>query len=84
MDIAHKLAEKAVTLYVAGCEPAIIPYKDFFAALAYATGGQYVPLKAASALTPVIIGGAREELSLQQWMEEVSCWLLIFVCLFSH
>ena len=72
MNLARQLAEKAVTLYVAGCEPALRPYKDFFAALAYITGGQYVPLSAAGALTPVIVGGAQEELSLEQWMEQVS------------
>lgn len=72
MTIARQLAEKGVTLYVAGCEPAIVRYKDFFTALAYVTGGQYVPLQAARALTPVIVGGAQEELSLEQWMEQVN------------
>ncbi|KAL8601608.1 hypothetical protein ACOMHN_003874 [Nucella lapillus] len=72
MDIVRKLAEKGITLYVAGCEPALTPCKDFFAALAHVTGGQYVPLAAAGALTAVIIGGAQEELSLEQWMGQVN------------
>lgn len=72
MAICRQLAQKGVTLYVVGCEPDLQPYKDFFAALAYVTGGQYVPLSAASALTQVIIGGAQEELSLEQWMDRVN------------
>ncbi|RNA22777.1 von Willebrand factor type A domain containing [Brachionus plicatilis] len=39
-----KLAEKSVTLYSIGCEPALIPYKEFFCSLAYRTGGQYIYL----------------------------------------
>ncbi|PVD26072.1 hypothetical protein C0Q70_13740 [Pomacea canaliculata] len=72
MMTVRQMAEKAITLYVAGCEPSITPYKDFFAALAYVTGGQYVPLNAARALTSVIVGGAQEELSLEQWMDQVN------------
>ncbi|KAK7103463.1 uncharacterized protein [Littorina saxatilis] len=72
MNIARQLAENSVTLYVAGCEPALIHYKDFFSALAYVTGGQYVPLSAAGSLTAVIVGGAQEELSLEQWMDQVN------------
>ncbi|XP_067652686.1 uncharacterized protein [Haliotis asinina] len=72
MEITGQLAEKGVTLYVVGCEPSICSYKDFFTGLAYLTGGQYVPLAAAKSLTSVIIGGAQEELSLEQWMEEVN------------
>ncbi|XP_046356633.2 uncharacterized protein LOC124135371 [Haliotis rufescens] len=72
MEITSQLAEKGVTLYVVGCEPSICPHKDFFTGLAYLTGGQYVPLAAAKSLTTVIIGGAQEELSLEQWMDEVN------------
>ena len=74
LSIARQLAEKGITLYVAGCEPSLVPYKDFFAALAYVTGGQYVPLSAAGALTAVIVGGAQEELSMEQWMEQVGAY----------
>jgi hypothetical protein len=34
-------------------------------ALAYKTGGQYTPLGGAKLLTKIIIGGAKEEISLQ-------------------
>jgi Mg-chelatase subunit ChlD len=71
MEVARQLAEKGITIYMVGCEPSITPYKDFFTAIAYLTGGQYVPLTSAQLLTQVIIGGAQEELSLQQFMAQV-------------
>ena len=71
MVVAHQLAEKGITIYMAGCEPSISPYKDFFMAVAYITGGQYVPMRKAQVLSKVIIGGAQEELSLNQLMAEV-------------
>ncbi|KAK2177332.1 hypothetical protein NP493_607g01025 [Ridgeia piscesae] len=72
MVVTRELAEKGITLYIAGCEPSITAYKDFFMALAHLTGGQYVPLARADVLAKVIVGGAQEELSLQQLMEEVN------------
>ncbi|KAL4238998.1 hypothetical protein ACF0H5_003702 [Mactra antiquata] len=72
MDVTHKMAEKGITLYMVGCEPSITPYKDFFMALAFITGGQYVPLGKAQLLTQVIVGGAQEEMSLEQFMDEVN------------
>ncbi|CAC5418517.1 unnamed protein product [Mytilus coruscus] len=71
IDITRTLAEKGITLYTVGCEPAILSYRDFFMALAYMTGGQYTPLGGAKLLTKIIIGGAQEEMSLQQWMADV-------------
>lgn len=71
MEITNELAQKGVTLYLVGCEPAINPYKEFFSAIAHLTGGQYVPLRHAKLLSSVIIGGAAEELSLTQLMQEV-------------
>ncbi|XP_064600689.1 uncharacterized protein LOC135466866 [Liolophura sinensis] len=71
MVVTRQLAEKGVTIYMVGCEPSISPYKDFFTAVAYLTGGQYVPLRGAHLLTQVIIGGAQEELSLDQWIADV-------------
>jgi hypothetical protein len=68
---ASKMAEKGITLYSVGCEPAIMPYKEFFAALAYKTGGQYVSLRNADLLAKVIIGSALEEISLEKLMAEV-------------
>ncbi|KAI0212361.1 hypothetical protein LSAT2_002725 [Lamellibrachia satsuma] len=72
MVVTRELAEKGITLYMVGCEPSITPYKDFFMALAHLTGGQYIPLARAEVLATVIVGGAQEELSLQQLMEDVN------------
>lgn len=72
MVVANQMAEKGITLYMVGCEPSITPYKDFFMAIAYITGGQYVPLTKAQVLSQVIIGGAQEEMALEQLMDEVN------------
>ena len=72
MVVVNQMAEKGITLYVVGCEPSIAQYKDFFMALAYVTGGQYVPLTKANVLSQVIIGGAQEEMALEQLMDEVN------------
>jgi hypothetical protein len=71
MKIVSKIAEKGITLYCVGCEPALLPYKEFFSALAFKTGGQYVPLRNANFLAKVIVGGAVEEISLEKLMEDV-------------
>ncbi|XP_063409728.1 uncharacterized protein LOC134692958 [Mytilus trossulus] len=71
MQIARDFAQKGVTLYVIGVEPPIVPYKDFFMALAYITGGQYVPLSVPRLLVNAITGGAQEELSLRQFQADV-------------
>lgn len=67
IKIAEKFAQMGVTLYAIGCEPAIYDYKDFFEALAYITGGQYVPLTEPHLLVNAITGGAQEELSLKKF-----------------
>ena len=72
LAVVRKLAGMMITLYVVGCEPSLVPYKEFFTGLAYATGGQYVPLAGANALTQIIIGGAKEEMSLDKWMDEIN------------
>ena len=53
MEISNQMAEKGITIYMIGCEPAIQPYKTFFEGLAHVTGGQYVPLNHAHLLPPV-------------------------------
>lgn len=53
LAVVDKMAEKGITLYSIGCEPALVPYKQFFSALAYKTGGQYVPLRNANLLAKV-------------------------------
>ncbi|XP_070579985.1 uncharacterized protein [Ptychodera flava] len=59
-------------LYSVACGSYAEEFKDFFMAIAHITGGQYVALKDANLLSKVIIGGAREEMSLQQLMDEVN------------
>jgi hypothetical protein len=71
VEHAHKMAEQGITLYCVGCEPSITPFKQFFVALALITGGKYVPLANATELTKVIIGGAREEVSMEKLMAQV-------------
>lgn len=65
------MAEKGITLYCAGCEPALNSYKQFFIALCLVTGGQYVSLDNADNLTNVIVGGTREEISMEKLMAQV-------------
>ncbi|XP_060566255.1 alpha-protein kinase vwkA-like [Ruditapes philippinarum] len=71
MKIAQDLAKREIIIYAVGCEPSIDPYKDFFMALAYITGGQYIPLSDPRRLIQAIIGGAQEELSLQKFSNDV-------------
>nr|ADQ43239.1 von Willebrand factor type A domain containing protein [Haliotis discus discus] len=66
---ANALATQEITLYVAGCEPSISPYKDFFTGISYITGGQYVPLASANNLAVAIVFGAEEEMSLEHVMK---------------
>ncbi|XP_053381163.1 uncharacterized protein LOC123558204 [Mercenaria mercenaria] len=71
IDIARTLARRGITLYTVGCEPSVVPYTDFFMALAYLTGGQYIPLSVPRVLTDAIIAGAKEELSLKKFSADV-------------
>jgi len=64
VDIAHRMAEKEIALYCAGCEPAILPYKNFFNALTLITGGQYMPLSNHNDLAKLIINGAHDEVNI--------------------
>ncbi|CAF3206819.1 unnamed protein product [Rotaria socialis] len=68
LKIAREMAEKNITLYVVGVEPPILPYREFFMALAHITGGQYVPMMNANLLAQMIIAGVREEISLDRVM----------------
>lgn len=69
--VVRAMAQKGITLYCVGCEPDILSHKDFFAAVSFTTGGQYVPLKHAKLLSKVIVGGALEEISLEKLMQDV-------------
>ncbi|CAF1102017.1 unnamed protein product, partial [Didymodactylos carnosus] len=66
----REMAEKSITLYAVGVEPPIVPYRDFFMSIAYITGGQYVPMQNAKLLAQVIIGGVREEISIDKLMQD--------------
>ncbi|CAF1291734.1 unnamed protein product [Adineta ricciae] len=68
LNIARKMVEKNITLYTVGVEPPIVPYREFFMAIAHITGGQYVPMADANKLAQMIIGGVREEISLDRVM----------------
>ncbi|KAI3379124.1 hypothetical protein SNEBB_010857, partial [Seison nebaliae] len=71
IKVAKKLAQEEIVVYVVGCEPAIKPFEKFFHTIAYMTGGQYFPLKSATLLGKVILGGVREELDLNKLMDEL-------------
>jgi hypothetical protein len=47
------MAEKAITLYCAGCEPSLTFYRPFFIPLTLITGGQYIALDEADSLSNV-------------------------------
>merc|ERR1719334_2574248 len=69
VKIAQKMAERGIILYVVACEPSLSGYAgahDLMAGLAEITEGRYLPLTGAHLLPNVIIGGAKEEVSLQK------------------
>lgn len=72
MVVIRQIAEKCITMYMIGCEPSITPYRDWFMAMAYITGGQYIPLSAAKLLPKVIVTGTQEEISLQELLKETT------------
>ena len=53
MKACKTMVENGIVLYCVGCEPNILTYKDFYMGLAFKTGGQYVPLSRAQALSQV-------------------------------
>ncbi|CAF4162839.1 unnamed protein product, partial [Adineta steineri] len=69
LRIARDMAEHRITLYAVGVEPSIVSYRDFFMTIAYITGGQYVPMINAQLLAQVIVGGVREEITLERLMQ---------------
>jgi len=76
VKIAQKMAERGIILYVVACEPSLSGFAgahDLMAGLAEITEGRYLPLTGAHLLPNVIIGGAKEEVSLkklQQFVED--------------
>lgn len=71
VEIAHKMAQKGITLYCSGCEPVLDPFRQFFIALCLITGGQYVSLKNAANLSSLIVGGTKEEISMEKMISQV-------------
>lgn len=71
VEVAQRMAQKGITLYCAGCEPLISNFTQFYVALTLITGGAYVSLGSADQLANVIIGGAREEMSMEKLMADV-------------
>jgi len=67
--IAREMAQKNITIYPIGCEPALsgfINARAFMVGLAEITNGHAVSLASSSLLAEVILGGAAEELELQK------------------
>lgn len=72
--VLGEMSMKGICIYSVGCEPALSSYnfaRDFFVAAAQKTNGQAVSLRSAAALADVIMGGAIEEMDLQQLADEV-------------
>jgi len=73
-EVLSQMSMRGICIYSVGCEPALSGYqyaKDFFVAAAQKTNGQAVSLRSAAALADVIMGGAIEEMDLQQLADEV-------------
>lgn len=70
MIITDEMAEHGITLYTLGCEPAIIPYREFFSGLSFKTGGKYFPLSEANDLAQAIINSVIENISLEKLIDE--------------
>lgn len=69
VKIAKEMATNGIILYVIACEPSLSNFKgahDLMAGLTEITEGRYLPLTGAHLLPDVIIGGAKEEVSLQK------------------
>ena len=75
LAVCRDMAQHGITLYCIGCEPSLSPYKTFFMALCHITGGQYCPLGDATNLHAAVVGGVREEISLERMMKEVNTTL---------
>ena len=67
MKACRTMVEKGIVLYSVGCEPAILRHKDFFMGMAFMTGGQYVPLSQAQALSKVRVNFFVSDTCLTPW-----------------
>ena len=74
MKACKTMVENGIVLYSVGCEPAILSYKDFFMGLAFKTGGQYVPLSRAQALSQVNVFLMQCCFHFQGWLNTPHCY----------
>jgi Mg-chelatase subunit ChlD len=73
LEIARQMAERAITLFVIACEPALSKYKnavDFYTALAQLTGGKIFSLLMADKLGDYIVGTAVETIETEKLIKE--------------
>ena len=66
LELTRQLGRKGVVLNTIGIEPRLKPYKDFFMALSYITGGRYITIIDPSNLAAAIAGAAKEDISLEK------------------
>ena len=66
LQLTRQLGQMGVVLNTIGIEPRLEPYKDFFMALSYITGGRFITLTDPSQLPMAIVGAAQEDLSLER------------------
>ena len=66
IKLARQLGGTGVVLNTIGIEPRIEPYKDFFMALSYITGGRYIAVTDPSMLPIAIVGATQEDISLEK------------------
>merc|ERR1712137_494532 len=73
--VLDQMSRSGICIYSVGCQPALSNYKfavDFFVGAATRTNGQAVSLGSAASLADVILGGAIEEMDLQQLAQEMA------------
>ena len=74
LEVLEQMSMKGICIYSVGCEPALSNYMHataFMVAAAEKTNGQAVSLSSAASLADVIMGGAIEEMDLEQLTSEV-------------
>ena len=74
LEVLEQMSMRGICIYSVGCEPALSNYmhaKAFMVAAAEKTNGQAVSLSSAASLADVIMGGAIEEMDLEQLTNEV-------------
>eukprot|EP01084_Bolivina_argentea_P003116 5818_1 len=74
IKVARHLAENGIVLFVVACEPGLSTFErahDLMAGLAKITEGSFLPLTSAKLLPDIIVGGAKQEISLQKLTKQV-------------